>query len=70
MDVNLASAKEDAGYDKMRAGMLVYLSFPLIFGWIAGIVSLKFQKSHMKNKAQIDVTTVGMMCCSQADGFL
>lgn len=61
MDVNLAAAKEDAGYDKMRAGMLTYLSFPPIFGWIVGIVSLKFQKSHMKNKMQITLTIVGMI---------
>lgn len=61
MDVNLAAAKEDAGYDKIRAGMLTYLSFPPIFGWIVGIVSLKFQKSHMKNKMQITLTIVGMI---------
>ena len=61
MDVNLAAAKEDAGYDKMRAGMLTYLSFPPILGWIMGIVSLKFQKSHMKNKSQICLTIVGML---------
>ncbi len=61
MDVNLAAAKEDAGYDKMRAGMLTYLSFPPIFGWIVAIVSLKFQKSHMKNKVQIGLTIMGMM---------
>lgn len=61
MDVNLAAAKEDAGYDKMRAGMLTYLSFPPVFGWIVGIVSLKFQKNHMKNKMQISLTIVGMM---------
>ena len=61
MDVNLAAAKDDAGYDKMRAGMLTYLSFPPIFGWIVGIVSLKFQNSHMKDKMQISLTIVGMM---------
>lgn len=60
MDVNWAAAKEDAGYDKIRAGMLTYLSFPPIFGWIVGIVSLKFQKNHMKNKMQISLTIVGM----------
>lgn len=61
MDVNLAAAKEDAGYDKMRAGILTYLSFPPIFGWIVGIVSLKFQKSHMKNKILICLTIIGMI---------
>lgn len=61
MDVNLAAAKEDAGYDKMRAGMLTYLSFPPIFGWIVGIISLHFQKNHMKNKLQISLTIVGML---------
>lgn len=61
MDVNLTAAKEDAGYDKMRAGILTYLSFPPIFGWIVGIVSLKFQKSHMKNKILICLTIAGMI---------
>lgn len=61
MDVNLTSAKEDARYDKLRAGMLTYLSFPPIFGWIVGIVSLKFQQSHMKNKVQIGLTIIGML---------
>ncbi len=61
MDVNLAAAKEDAGYDKMRAGILTYLSFPPIFGWIVGIASLKFQKNHMENKMLISLTIVGMM---------
>ena len=61
MDINLAAAKEDAGYDRMRAGMLTYLSFPPIFGWIVGIVSLRFQISHMKNKTQIGLTIVGMI---------
>lgn len=61
MDVNLAAAKEEAGYDKMRAGVLTYLSFPPVFGWIMGIVSLRFQKSHMKNKVQISLTILGMV---------
>lgn len=61
MDVNLTAAKEDAGYDKMRAAMLTYLSFPPIFGWIVGIVSLQFQKSHGKNKMQIGFSIAGML---------
>ncbi len=61
MDVNLSAAKEDAGYDKLRAGVLTYLSFPPIFGWIVGIASLKFQISHMKNKLLIGLTIVGML---------
>lgn len=61
MDVNLASAKDDAEYDKMRAAVLTYLSFPPIFGWIVGIVSLKFQKSHMENRIQIGLTILGML---------
>ncbi len=61
MDVNLTAAKEDAGYDKIRAAMLTYLSFPPIFGWIIGIVSLIFQKNHMKNKIQISLTIIGML---------
>ncbi|MDE6701548.1 MAG: helix-turn-helix domain-containing protein [Acetatifactor sp.] len=61
MDVNLAAAKDEAEYDKMRAAVLTYLSFPPIFGWIVGIVSLKFQKSHMENKMQIGLTIGGML---------
>ena len=61
MDVNLAAAKDDAEYDKMRAAVLTYLSFPPIFGWIVGIVSLKFQKSHMENRVQIGLTIGGML---------
>ncbi len=61
MDVNLAAAKDDAEYDKMRAAVLTYLSFPPIFGWIVGIVSLRFQKSHMANKLQIGLTIGGML---------
>lgn len=61
MDVNLASAKDDAEYDKMRAAVLTYLSFPPIFGWIVGIVSLKFQKRHMENRIQIGLTIWGML---------
>ena len=61
MDVNLASAKDNAVYDKIHAGLLTYLSFPPIFGWIVGIVSLRFQKSYMKNKMQMGLTIVGML---------
>ena len=62
MDVNLTAAKEDAGYDKIRAAMLTYLSFPPIFGWIIGIVSLIFQKNHMKNKIQISGMLFSLTC--------
>lgn len=61
MDVNLSAAKEDASYDKMRAGILTYLSFPPIFGWMIGIASLIFQKKHMRNKLHISLTVVGML---------
>ncbi len=61
MDVNLEEAKNDAEFDKMRAAVLTYLSFPPIFGWIVGIVSLKYQNSHMRNKTQIGLTIGGML---------
>ena len=61
MDINIAAANEEAKENKIRAGILTYLSFPPIFGWIVGIISLKFQSDHMKNKAQIALTILGML---------
>lgn len=61
MDINIAAANEEAKENRMRAGILTYLSFPPIFGWIVGIVSLKFQKDHMKNKTQTALTIIGML---------
>lgn len=61
MDTNLAVANEEARYDKLRAAVLTYLSFPPIFGWIVGIFSLKFQAEHGKNKSQIILTIVGIL---------
>lgn len=61
MDINVAEANEEARYIKLRAGVLTYLSFPPIFGWIVGIYSLKFQKENMKSKTQIGLTIVGIL---------
>lgn len=61
MDINVVEANEEARYIKLRAGVLTYLSFPPIFGWIVGIYSLKFQKENMKNKTQIGLTIVGIL---------
>ena len=61
MDINIAAANEEAKENKIRAGILTYLSFPPIFGWIVGIISLKFQSDHMKNKVQIALTILGML---------
>lgn len=61
MDINVVAANEEARYIKLRAGVLTYLSFPPIFGWIVGIYSLKFQKENMKSKTQIGLTIVGIL---------
>lgn len=61
MDVNIAAANEEAKANKLRAGILTYLSFPPLIGWIVGVISLKFQRDHMKNKTQIALTIVGML---------
>ena len=46
MDINIAAASEEAKENKIRAGILTYLSFPPIFGLIVGIISLKFQSEE------------------------
>ncbi len=61
MDINIAAASEEAKENKIHAGILTYLSFPPIFGLIVGIISLKFQSDHMKNKVQIALTILGML---------
>ena len=61
MDINIAAASEEAKENKIRDRILTYLSFPPIFGWIVGIISLKFQSYHMKNKVQIALTILGML---------
>ena len=61
IDINVVEANEEARYIKLRAGVLTYLSFPPIFGWIVGIYSLKFQKENMKSKTQIGLTIVGIL---------
>lgn len=47
--------------DEVEQMILTYLSFPPIFGLIVGIISLKFQSDHMKNKVQIALTILGML---------
>lgn len=61
MDVNMTSAGEEARYNKMRASVLTYMSFPPIFGWFIAIYSLKIQKNHMHNRLQIILSIVGMI---------
>ena len=61
IDINVVEANEEARFIKLRAGVLTYLSFPPIFGWIVGIYSLKFQKENMKSKTQIGLTIVGIL---------
>ena len=61
MDINIVAANEEAKENKIRAGILTYLSFPPIFGWVVGIISLKFQRDHMKNNAQVSLTILGML---------
>lgn len=57
MNINSFEVKND----NIKAILLTYLSFPPIFGWIIGIVSLKFQKNHIKNKIQIGLSILGMI---------
>ena len=61
MDINLASSTEDAKYDKTRAILLTYLSFPPLFGWIVGIISLNFQLKRMKNSLHIGLSILGTL---------
>jgi len=70
MDITIAAANEEARINKIRAGVLTYLSFPPIFGWIIGIVSLKFQKDCMKNKVQIVITIAGMLISLLLTGLM
>ena len=61
MDIHITAANEEASENKKRAAILTYLSFPPIFGWIVGIISLKFQRDHMKNNVHIALTILGML---------
>lgn len=61
MDINLVGSSIETKEDKVKALLFTYLSFPPIFGWIIGIVSLKFQKEHMRNKTQICLSILGMI---------
>ena len=69
MDITTAPT-EEARMNKIRAGVLTYLSFSPIFGWIIGIVSLKFQKDYMKNKVQIVLTITGMLISLLLTGLM
>ena len=60
-DINLAVTNDEAKENKIRAEILTYLSFPPIFGWIVGILSLKFQKNYMRSKTLIALTICGML---------
>ena len=60
-DTNLIAAGEEAKQEKMYAFFLTYLSFPPIFGWIVGILSLRFQLRHRRNTLQIAFTIVGIL---------
>ena len=53
MDITIAAANE--ARITIRAEFDIFI-FPADFGWIIGIVSLKFQKDCMKNKVQIVIT--------------
>lgn len=52
---------DDSRYEKIWAVVLTYLSFPPLFGWIVGIISLRFQCKHIKSKIQIIITILGMV---------
>ena len=75
MDIHNAAASDTESENKKYAAILTYLSFPPIFGWIVGIISLKFQRDHMKSKAHIALTITGMLfslilTVAMAAGFL
>lgn len=61
MDTNMAAAGSEALENKIRAWVLTYLSFPPLFGWIVGVVSLCFQLKTRRNKVQTVLTILGML---------
>lgn len=61
VDENLDSESERARLLKVRASVLTYLSFPPLFGWIVGILSLKLQFTNLKNRKQIILSIIGMI---------
>lgn len=44
-----------------KASLLVYLSFPPLFGFIVGILSVRFQLKNKRNKLQLFLTALGML---------
>ncbi|MBO2518063.1 MAG: hypothetical protein CW338_12475 [Clostridiales bacterium] len=60
-DENVASESEHARETRVRASVLTYLSFAPIFGWIAGIFSLKLQLSVVRSRKQTVLTIAGMV---------
>lgn len=52
---------DESRYEKIWAVVLTYLSFPPLFGWIVGLISLRFQRKHIKSKIQITITILGMV---------
>lgn len=61
IDENLLAESERTRLQKVRASVLTYLSFPPIFGWIIGIVSIRLQFTTMKNRRQIVLSIIGMI---------
>lgn len=52
---------DESRHEKIWAVVLTYLSFPPLFGWIVGLISLRFQRKHIKSKIQIIITILGMV---------
>lgn len=46
---------------RIRASVLTYLSFPPLFGWIVGIVSMVFQIRTVRNRVQMIITGIGIV---------
>ncbi len=59
--VTMDGLSDDSRYEKIWAVVLTYLSFPPLFGWIVGLISLRFQRKHIKSKIQIIITILGMV---------
>lgn len=60
-EIGTSPAEEDARINRLRAGILTYLSFPPLFGWIVAVFSLKLQEEHIHNKKQIFLSIAGMI---------
>ena len=60
-DINLQTESEKGRELRIKAGVLTYLSFPPIFGWIVGIVSIVFQTKTFRNKIQMIISGIGIV---------